>query len=189
MAHCLRLRKCLAWSITTLLIPGVAAAQSHVPAGCCLLPLLLCSSHSALRRFGGRIKHNKSEISVWSSTGVHWWVIRTGKKREACTREAASGCGCVLEAKADFLESLAAVRTSVTGWTLPASHRLGIFLYNPLASPQQDLQLLRRCFFFFFTCVSRWADSEQSIALSQQSRLITSWERRESDGWWKRGTQ
>lgn len=72
---------------------------------------------------------------------------------------------------------------------LPASHRLGIFLYNPLASPQQDLQLLRRCFFFFFTCVSRWADSEQSIALSPQSRLITSWERRESDGWWKSGTQ
>lgn len=104
-----------------------------------------------------------------------------GKKREACTRTVASGSSCVLEAKAHFLESLTAVRTSVTGWTLPASHRFGIFLYSPLASPQQDLQLLRSCI-FFFTCVSRWADSEQSIALSQQSRFITGWERRESDG-------
>lgn len=140
--------------------------------------MLFPSRFATLRSAKKQQKQDFSLPSCW----ILQWVIRRGEEEgslHVCKGEklrASHQLLPVLAMKAHFPESLLMVVTSVTGWTLPASHCFRAVLYGLIASFPAGFTTAR---LMFSTCASRWTASEQSIVLSQQSRFMISWEGRE----------
>lgn len=145
----------------------------------CYSRVMLFPSHFATLRSAK--KQQKQDFSL-PSCWILQWVIRRGEEEgslHVCKGgklRASHQLLPVLAMKAHFPESLLMVVTSVTGWTLPASHRFRAVLYGLIASFPAGFTTAR---LMFSTCASRWTASEQSIVLSQQSRFMISWEGRE----------
>lgn len=100
----------------------------------------------------------KSTTNARLQSDLPQWVARTGGRRGKPARllqwrkvdPTVTVCVCVLAAKTHFLESLIVVRTSVTGWTLPASHCFGALLYNLLDSPPSRIYSCSADSFYFY---------------------------------------